>query len=785
MSLPIEKHLDEICTAVRENPVLIVVGDTGSGKTTEIPKALYKRGFANGKKIAVTEPRVIAATSTARYVSERLGVTLGKEIGYQVRHDRVGNGVTKVCFMTDGILLREALADPNLSKYSVIMIDEAHERSENIDFLIGLMKPILARRPDLRLIIASATIDQQKFSDFFDGAPIINVSGRLYPVEMSYHYRDYSPDDYDLLADIAELAESIVRREDGDILVFLPGEREIRNLVRLLEENPRIWALPAYGGVAPQDMQKIFTPTPDGLRKVVVATNMAETSITIDGIVHVIDSGLIKQKNFHPRAGVESLDIVEHSQSGCDQRKGRAGRTRPGKCYRMLTRENFERRARFTTPEILRSNLSSLVLRMEDVGIDPLSFDFIDSPDRTAIISAYELLVVLGAINKENRTITELGRKMAQLPLEPILARMVLESIKHGCVSEIVTIAAVQDKKIFARPKDKEQEARRAHSNFAVPSSDALTMLNVWRQYVENGKSASWCFDNFLISRDLHNLSKDREQLINILVENGIEISSCDDEVFIRKAVSAGLIHNLAMLAGHYEYAIRFAKIAQVGFIHPGSVTFGNGPRCLASMALVSSGDKLYMRGVTEVEPDWLPEIAPQLFKMGAIAHITGWDEEEGKITALRQILDSNGNHFQDVYAEISLAEATEHQRKNIAEAERNGCLRVKVFKKGLFDWVGRVRGKEYRVDNAITSRLDFICGQEAVVMCKLSSDGIYPSLRVEAIIFPFMKEEEPVVVEEVKAAIKKEAPPPSPPTPPSQASLKGLLEKFGKPNHA
>lgn len=401
MQLPIKEAKNRIIDAIIDNPVVIVVGETGSGKTTQLPQFLHEIGLAQNGMIGITQPRRIAATSVARFVASQMGTQLGNKVGYQVRFDKAADITTDIKFMTDGILLREFQEDADLSKYSVILVDEAHERSQNIDFLLGLLKDLLTRRPDLRIVISSATINAKEFSQYFNNAPVINVSGRTYPVEIVYEESELQTGSLvDRVVD--KVIDIHLFEQEGDILVFMTGADDINQVIKKLDEKKLsgLVVLPAYAALDQEDQNEIFVQYP-GTRKVVVATNIAETSITIDGICYVVDSGYIKQMNFDPLSGIHSLDMVEHSKAGCEQRAGRAGRTREGTCYRMFSKESFNERLDFTEPEIKRTSLASIVLAMEDIGINNIiDFDFVDPPDKVAFTSAYNELKALGAIRK-------------------------------------------------------------------------------------------------------------------------------------------------------------------------------------------------------------------------------------------------------------------------------------------------------------------------------------------------------------------------------------------------
>lgn len=693
MNLPIHGHKEEILRAVRENQVTIVVGETGSGKTTYLPQLLFEAGYSENGIIGVTEPRRIAVTSTSRFVAVQLGEEYGKGVGYQIRFDDYTNPLTKIKFMTDGILLREFQTGPDLNAYSVIMVDEAHERNINIDFTLGLLKDLLDRRPDLRVIVASATIDAEKFSNFFGGAPVINVSGRMYPVEIIWG--EY-PSMYNIAGDVAKVVKNIYDvsqqaypDEGGDILVFLPGEEEIFKVKKELEEiNVPGVILPLYGLQSPEKQQEIFAD--HGRRKIILATNIAETSITIDGVVYVVDTGLIRQMNYNQRTGISCLDTVEHSRAGCDQRAGRAGRTRPGVCYRMFTKENYEARPAFTEPEIKRSSLAGIVLAMEDIGIeDIMGFDFIDHPGKEAFNEAYQMLTILGAITKGKAGLTEIGVAMAKLPLDPHISRMFLEAIDYGCVREVAIVAAfLSVKNVFVLPRDKKNDAIWKHNFFKVPGSDARTFLKVWDHFIEVSESGfeesrNWCFENFLNHKSLREIGNILEQLFRILRRNRVEITSCNDEDQVNKAVVAGLLHNLSQHSNRGYFQSEFRNIP--GFrIHPGSALFRENVRFIVTTEVIETSNCWGVNCV-EVDPAWLPELLPDLSHYGE-SKVIAYDEITGEAEIQRSI------NYKDmevgfVRQKVNGEEAKIIQDRVVAEAERKG-LTLLSFRKLVDDGI-------------------------------------------------------------------------------------------------
>ncbi|MDP3764577.1 MAG: ATP-dependent RNA helicase [bacterium] len=677
MDLPIFASRDEIIKLLLEHQVVIVVGETGSGKTTQTPLFLYEAGFANGKKIGVTEPRKIAAISVAAFVAKQLGTQLGDLVGYQIRFDDMTADRTKIKFMTDGILLRELQIDPDLTKYSVIMIDEAHERSKNIDFTLGLLKETLKRRKDFKVVVASATIDQKKFSRYFDNAPVVNVSGRTFPVDILYDERDYDP--MNVIDAVVNKVGSIhCSGGHGDILVFMTGEDEIRKVITGIEklELSGLVPLPCYGTLSPEDQQKIFDVYP-GERKVVVATNIAETSITVEGVVYVVDGGFVKQLNFHPEIGIESLDVEEHSQAGCNQRAGRAGRTQAGVCYRMFTEENFSNRPKFTEPEIRRSNLSGVVLMMEDIGIEKvIEFDFVDPPELNAFREAYETLIALGAIERDKKGLTEIGKAMAGLPLEPRISRMVLEAEKHNCMSSVVTIASfLSVRNVFNRPKGKEMEADRAHQAFKDKRSDLLTYLNIWHEYAESRFSMGWCHENFLNGKSLKEVESIQRQLFDILRRRGIEISQNGSDEDVLKAVTAGLIFNLFQEDGGHSYSA-VLRICPGVYIHPSSTLINANPKWMV-VTNITATTKVFARGCSNVNAGWLVELLPRFFTFRGDWEIVDFDANGNGVEIKREVVYKNEAHAGYARKIVSLEEADAIQQRKIFEAELSGWIRL------------------------------------------------------------------------------------------------------------
>ena len=523
-SLPIYKLKKELIQAVHDNQVLVVIGETGSGKTTQVTQYLAEAGYTTRGKIGCTQPRRVAAMSVAKRVAEEFGCRLGEEVGYAIRFEDCTGPDTVIKYMTDGMLLREILIDENLSQYSVIMLDEAHERTIHTDVLFGLLKKLVKRRPDLRLIVTSATLDAEKFSGYFFNCNIFTIPGRTFPVEILYTKQPES--DY-LDASLITVLQIHLTEPEGDILLFLTGQEEIDFACQSLYERmkglgknvPELIILPVYSALPSEMQSRIFDPAPPGKRKVVVATNIAEASLTIDGIFYVIDPGFAKQNVYNPKQGLDSLVITPISQASAKQRAGRAGRTGPGKCYRLYTESAYRNEMSPTSiPEIQRINLGFTTLTMKAMGInDLLSFDFMDPPSPQALISAMEQLYSLGALDEEG-LLTKLGRKMAEFPLDPPLSKMLLASVDLGCSDEILTmIAMIQTGNIFYRPREKQAQADQKRAKFFQPEGDHLTLLAVYEAWKAKNFSGPWCFENFVQSRSLRRAQDVRKQLLSIM----------------------------------------------------------------------------------------------------------------------------------------------------------------------------------------------------------------------------------------------------------------------------
>ncbi|MFF4307445.1 ATP-dependent RNA helicase HrpA [Streptomyces sp. NPDC001601] len=651
--LPVSQKKDEIAEAIRDHQVVIVAGETGSGKTTQIPKICMELGRGVRGMIGHTQPRRIAARTVAERVAEELRTPLGEAVGWKVRFtDQVNPDATFVKLMTDGILLAEIQTDRELRAYDTIIIDEAHERSLNIDFLLGYLAQLLPRRPDLKVVITSATIDPERFSRHFGDAPIIEVSGRTYPVEVRYRpllEEDAEDADRDQITAICDAVEELQGEGQGDILVFLSGEREIRDTAdALTRKNYRFTeVLPLYARLSHAEQHRVFQPHTG--RRIVLATNVAETSLTVPGIKYVIDPGFARISRYSHRTKVQRLPIEAISQASANQRKGRCGRTSDGICIRLYSEDDFVSRPEFTDAEILRTNLASVILQMTAAGLGDIEkFPFIDPPDHRNIRDGVQLLQELGAIDPAEkdprRRLTDTGRKLAQLPVDPRLARMVLEADKNGCVREVMVIAAalsIQDPR--ERPADKQTQADQQHARFRDETSDFLAFLNLWKyvreQQKERGSSSfrRMCkqeFLNFLRIREWQDIYT---QLRTVAKQMGIHLNEEDapgDRVHV--SLLAGLLSHIGMKdvkdGAKNEYlGARSAKFA----LFPGSALFKKTPRFVMSAELVETS-RLWARVNAKIEPEWVEPLAEHLLKRTySEPH---WEKDQAAVMAFEKV---------------------------------------------------------------------------------------------------------------------------------------------------
>lgn len=620
-SLPVYRFRSELIKAVHANQLLIVVGDTGSGKTTQLTQYLAEAGFANNGIIGCTQPRRVAAMSVAKRVAEEVGCQLGQEVGYTIRFEDCTSPATKIKYMTDGMLQREVLIDPDMKRYSVIMLDEAHERTIATDVLFALLKKTLKRRPDLKVIVTSATLDADKFSAYFNECPIFSIPGRTFPVEVMYSREPES--DY-LDAALVTVMQIHLTEPPGDILLFLTGQEEIDTSCEILFERmkalgpsvPELIILPVYSALPSEMQSKIFDPAPPGSRKVVIATNIAETSITIDHIYYVIDPGFVKQNAYDPKLGMDSLVVTPISQAQAKQRSGRAGRTGPGKCFRLYTEAAFQSEMLPTSiPEIQRQNLSMTILILKAMGInDLLHFDFMDPPPTNTMLTALEELYALSALDDEG-LLTRLGRKMADFPMEPGLGKVLIASVDLGCSDEILSIIAMLSMPtVFYRPKEKQTQADQKKAKFHDPHGDHLTLLNVYNGWKQNKFANPWCFENFIQARSMRRAKDVRDQLAKIMERYKHPIVSCGRNTQkVRQALCAGFFRNSARKDPQegYKTLIEGTPV----YLHPSSALFGKQAEWVIYHTLVLTS-KEYMHCTTSIEPKWLVEAAPTFFKV-------------------------------------------------------------------------------------------------------------------------------------------------------------------------
>jgi len=621
-SLPVFKFRTQLLEAVKDNQILIVVGDTGSGKTTQMTQYLAEAGYANELMIGCTQPRRVAAMSVAKRVSEEVGCALGNEVGYTIRFEDKTSPSTRIKYMTDGILQREILLDPMLNKYSCVMLDEAHERTIATDVLFGLLKKTLKRRPDMKLIVTSATLDADKFSSYFLEAPIFSIPGRTFPVEIMYSKEPES--DY-LDAALITVMQIHITEPQGDILLFLTGKEEIDSSCEILSERmkalgpnvPELLILPIYSALPGEIASRIFEPAPLGSRKVVIATNIAETSLTIDGIYYVIDPGFVKQSSYDSKLGMDRLQITPISQAQARQRSGRAGRTGPGKCFRLYTEAAFQNEMLPTTiPEIQRKNLSTTILMLKAMGInDLLHFDFMDPPPTNSMLTALEELYCLGALDDEG-LLTRLGRQMADFPTDPTLSKALLCSVEMQCSDEILTIVSMisATQNVFHRPRDKQQQADQKKAKFNDPSGDHITLLNVYNGWKASGYSTPWCFENFIQPRNMMRVKDVRQQLQQLMVRHKQMVISCGRNTQkVRQALCAGFFRNSARKdpSEGFKTLVDGTPV----FLHPSSALFGKHSEFVIYQELVET-TKEYMHCVSVIEPKWLVEAAPTFFKV-------------------------------------------------------------------------------------------------------------------------------------------------------------------------
>ncbi|CAM8971781.1 unnamed protein product [Rhodiola kirilowii] len=643
VNLPILQYEDKIVDTIDRNPVTIVIGETGSGKSTQLPQILHRRGYTtNCRLIAVTQPRRVAAVTVSRRVSQELGVPLGDEVGYSIRFEDRTSEKTLIKYLTDGVLLRESLSNPELGDYSVIILDEAHERSLNMDILLGLMKRLVKMRKDLKVVVTSATLDGGKVSNFFENCPVVMVPGKLYPVEIIY--KEERPKSY-VDACLETAIEIHVNEPEGDVLIFMTGQDDIEKLVvkltdRIgsLQEGSCMDAivLPLHGSLMPELQVRVFAPAPPNCRRFIVSTNIAETSLTVDGVVYVIDCGFVKQRQYQPSTGMYSLDVVPISKVQANQRAGRAGRTRPGKCYRLYSFEVY--RDDFldeTVPEILRSSLAGSVLYLKSLDIpdiDVLTFDFLDPPSVESLEDALKQLHLIDAID-ENGVITNIGRTMAQLPLEPSLSRTLLAANEYGCLSQALTVAAMlsaETSLLVSRSKNDGKKRKHTDTPLDLPDGDGLgdhiQLLQIFEQWDRIDYDMNWCKEHGLQTRGMKFVKDVRKQLAQImqkLAKGSLDVRDKKGLIErqhgytnLRKALCVGYANQLAERLIHHNGYRTIGFRAQLVTVHPSSVLEADRegllPTYLVYHELVAT-TRPFMQNVCAVKMPWVMPILKKL----------------------------------------------------------------------------------------------------------------------------------------------------------------------------
>lgn len=659
--LPVWEYKEKFMELLRNNQCITLVGETGSGKTTQIPQWAVEfmmqqqqgQPPSQAKLVACTQPRRVAAMSVATRVAEEMDVVLGQEVGYSIRFEDCISERTVLKYCTDGMLLREAMNSPLLDRYKVLILDEAHERTLATDILMGLIKEIVRNRADIKVVIMSATLDAGKFQRYFEDCPLLSVPGRTFPVEI--FFTPNAEKDYLEAAIRTVIQIHMCEETEGDILLFLTGQEEIeeackridREITNLGSDIGALSCIPLYSTLPPAAQQRIFEPAPPNRpngaisRKCVVSTNIAETSLTIDGVVFVIDPGFSKQKVYNPRIRVESLLVCPISKASAMQRAGRAGRTKPGKCFRLYTETAYGSEMQDQTyPEILRSNLGSVVLQLKKLGTEDLvHFDFMDPPAPETLMRALELLNYLQAINDDGE-LTELGSLMAEFPLDPQLAKMLITSTELNCSNEILSITAMLSvPQCFVRPNEMKKEADEAKARFAHIDGDHLTLLNVYHAFKQNQEDPQWCYQNFINYRTMKTADTVRTQLSRVMDKFNLrrvstDFKSRDYYLNIRKALVAGFFMQVAHLerSGHYVTV----KDNQLVNLHPSTVLDHKPEWALYNEFVLTT--KNFIRTVTDVRPEWLLQIAPQYYDL---ANFPDGDTKR-KLTTVMQTLQRN-----------------------------------------------------------------------------------------------------------------------------------------------
>lgn len=652
--LPISQHKQSILYAIETTHFTIIVGETGSGKTTQVPQFLDQAGWCkDGKALAITQPRRVAATSVAARVAQEMRCTLGEDVGYSIRFEDLTSSKTRIKFLTDGMLLREALVDPLLSRYSVIMVDEAHERSLSSDVLLGLLKKIKKKRPGLRVIISSATLDAEKLAAYFDddtdgpiatedGAVqqcrIVSIEGRAYPVDLLY-LNEAAENYIDTAVDVAFRVHT--QETAGDILMFLTGREEIHDVVQKLSERaaslpPHAQALqplPLYAGLTTAEQMYIFSPAAENTRKCIIATNIAEASVTVPGVVFVIDSGLVKLRTYSPLTGIDALAVTPVSQASATQRAGRAGRTQPGKCFRLYTQSTFNSLAPTTPPEIQRSNLAPLVLQLKALGIDNIvRFPFLSPPPSQLMTRAFELLYSLAAVDDYAKLTSPVGTRMAELAVPPMMAKCLLSAASKtfGCLPEMLSISAMTSLQgnVWFHHEGQKKAMEASRRKFAVEEGDHLTLLNVYQAFVTKGKKdAKWCRDNNLNHKSLTRAVSIRAQLRRYLERLGVNVEESvtvggrsaqadkesDKAAAVIKCLTSGFFSQAARMQpdGSFKAVSGGVKL----YAHPTSLMFNRKADYVIFHELLETGEKIFIKDVSKIEKQWLLDYSNGYYK--------------------------------------------------------------------------------------------------------------------------------------------------------------------------
>ncbi|GAB1481322.1 ATP-dependent RNA helicase [Treponema sp.] len=629
--LPVYQHKDLILKALEKHQVVVVESPTGSGKTTQMPLILYEAGYAQNGMIGVTQPRRIAAVSVSEYIARQLGERIPGTVGYKMRFEDQTDQSTAIKIMTDGILLQEMKLDPYLSRYGVMMVDEAHERSLNIDFILGLLKRVLEMRPEFKIVVSSATINAQVFSEYFGECPVVKIDAMAYPVTVIYDppsvdssasgasgpagFRAAAEAQLDKIDQI--IGRVVGEKRDGDVLVFLSGEKAIKDCMNRLYEGPAgkyLHCVPLYGRLGKEEQERVFDAAPKNKTKVVISTNIAETSVTIDGIATVIDSGLSKLNHYNPRTFTSSLIEGPISKASCNQRKGRAGRTREGNCYRLFARKDFENRALFTTEEIYRTDLSEVVLRMAELGVTAFEdFDFISPPNKEGLIAAIETLNLLDALDPD-RSLSKVGKMMAEFPLAPRQSRIIVEAIlNYPEVTEETIIAAafLSTQGPYLLPPGEETDARKAHHAFRDSAGDFVSNLKLYRSFQAAKNKKLFCERSYLDEKTLHEISNVKDQLELIVSAMGVPILSGGKTEDYLCSVARGLIQFVCVREARDMYR---SLTADRILIHPGSVMFREDPQFIVAGEIVRT-TRMYAMSVSPLPRSAIARISSELYE--------------------------------------------------------------------------------------------------------------------------------------------------------------------------